>query len=391
MDLRKNQKIGLGKAVTILLVFLLVITGLALADSSYNVELNVDGEIKQISTKEKTIERMLEENGIILNKGDFINYDTKRSLFNIKEVLIKRDKTIKLVYNGKSKIYSNVTSSTIKEFIKDFKIDVQNKDILSSKLDKRLGIQDKIEVFTIRKEVSTKEEAIKAPVETKYDFNMKYGEEKVERKGQDGKKITTFLDTVEGGKKKNSHQINKKIQEPVSKIVIKGSKKETVEDIKFDTEYRNDSSMYVGKTKTIQSGQVGRLSRTLKIEGKKEEETSRKVIKQPIKEIIAKGTKQNSSSTYKYSIRDLEYHGVIRWSGYKFTYYSSRVLPGGALRIPGRHVSDGYVKDSNGYIVLASNPSIPKGTVINTPFGAKGKVYDRCASCSVNWYDVYVR
>lgn len=394
MNLKENKKIIWRRTAAALSMSVLLITGIVYAASPYNIELNVDGEIHEISTKEKTIEGMLEENGIILNKGDFINYNTEELLSDVKEITIKRNKTIELVYNGETKTYNNVTSSTVKEFIKDFKIDVEGKDIVSPALDKKLNSSDKVEVLTIREELSTKEEEIEAPVETKYDFTMNYGEEKVEREGQAGTKTTVFLDTITGGDSKKSRQIDEKIKEPISRIVVKGSKKEVTEDIAFDTEHRKDNSMYSDKSKTIQAGQPGKVSKVLKIEGNKEEEISRKVIKQPVKKIVAKGTKSrpvSSSSTSKYSIRDLEFHGVINWSGYKFTYYSQNVLPGTGLRIPGRHVANGYVKDKDGYIVLASNPSIPRGTIINTPFGAKGKVYDRCASCTLNWYDVYTR
>ncbi|MBS5943752.1 hypothetical protein [Varibaculum cambriense] len=93
-----------------------------------------------------------------------------------------------------------------------------------------------------------------------------------------------------------------------------------------------------------------------------------------------------SSSTAQYSLPALRRAGVVNWSGYKFTYYSQKVLPGGGLRIPGRHVNaDGFVADANGYIVLANDA--PKGTVINTPFGAPGKVYDR--GTRGNHFDVY--
>lgn len=78
--------------------------------------------------------------------------------------------------------------------------------------------------------------------------------------------------------------------------------------------------------------------------------------------------------------------GVVNSDGYKYTYYSQSVLPGGGLNIPGRHVSDGFVRDGNGYIVLANDA--PKGTIIETPFGA-GMVYDRGTVGS--HIDVYVQ
>lgn len=80
--------------------------------------------------------------------------------------------------------------------------------------------------------------------------------------------------------------------------------------------------------------------------------------------------------------------GVIHWNGWKWTWYSERVLPGGSLNIPGRHAdSDGYICDSNDYICLSSS-SLSKGTIVATPFGKGGKVYD--TGCASDVIDVYV-
>lgn len=100
------------------------------------------------------------------------------------------------------------------------------------------------------------------------------------------------------------------------------------------------------------------------------------------------------STSGEYSLSDLMFQGVINWGGYKFTYYSQGVLPGGGLSIPGRHVNgSGFVSDGDGYIVLAAPYGISHGTVFSTPFGAAGKVYDTCATCSTSpmWLDVYTR
>lgn len=86
------------------------------------------------------------------------------------------------------------------------------------------------------------------------------------------------------------------------------------------------------------------------------------------------------------SYEDFMVMGVVYSNGYKYTYYSQSVLPGGGLNIPGRHVSGGFVRDCNGYIVLANDA--PKGTIIETPFGT-GMVYDRGTYGS--HIDVYVQ
>ena len=92
-------------------------------------------------------------------------------------------------------------------------------------------------------------------------------------------------------------------------------------------------------------------------------------------------------SEFLYTAAEFKYHGVIYYENWKWTWYSQKVLPGEGLDIPGRHVdSNGYICDENGYICLASS-SLSKGTVINTPFGKKGKIYD--CGCAVNVIDVY--
>jgi hypothetical protein len=97
---------------------------------------------------------------------------------------------------------------------------------------------------------------------------------------------------------------------------------------------------------------------------------------------------QSVYSNAQVSLAQFLMQGVVYSGGFKFTYYSQSVLPGGGLQIPGRHVNAaGYVSDGDGYIVLAG--SAPIGTVYDTPFGFKGKIYDR--GTYGNHLDVYIR
>lgn len=106
------------------------------------------------------------------------------------------------------------------------------------------------------------------------------------------------------------------------------------------------------------------------------------------KKKITTSTTTSRSSTATYSAKQFKRLGVVRWGGRRWTWYSERVLPGRGLRIPGRHKdSNGYICDKNGYICLASR-DLSKGTVINTPFGKKGKIYDYCPISGT--VDVYV-
>ena len=80
--------------------------------------------------------------------------------------------------------------------------------------------------------------------------------------------------------------------------------------------------------------------------------------------------------------------GIIDWNGWRYTYYSEQVLPGGGLQIPGRWSDGQFVRDENGYLCVASNVNdLPFGTYVDTPFGT-GIVYD--CGCDPGIIDIYV-
>ena len=79
--------------------------------------------------------------------------------------------------------------------------------------------------------------------------------------------------------------------------------------------------------------------------------------------------------------------GVNYYNGRRETWYSQRVLPGGGLDIPGRHVAeDGTIRDEDGLICVAAD-DLPYGSLVETSLGL-GKVYD--CGCPAGTTDIYV-
>jgi hypothetical protein len=79
--------------------------------------------------------------------------------------------------------------------------------------------------------------------------------------------------------------------------------------------------------------------------------------------------------------------GVYYYNDRKETWYSQRVLPGGGLNIPGRHVAeDGTIRDADGYICVAAS-DLSYGSTVETSLGT-GKVYD--TGCAAGVTDIYV-
>ena len=77
--------------------------------------------------------------------------------------------------------------------------------------------------------------------------------------------------------------------------------------------------------------------------------------------------------------------GKILFNGHYETYYSQKVRPGKGLKIPGRHVSGGLVRDKDEYICVATT-LVEKGQTIETSLGT-GKRYDTCETA--NTVDIY--
>ena len=96
--------------------------------------------------------------------------------------------------------------------------------------------------------------------------------------------------------------------------------------------------------------------------------------------------KKEADARHSRMAASLQHNGTVCSGGYKYTWYSQRVLPGGGLKIPGRHVGlAGMIMDGSGRVCVASSTH-SWGTVLSTPFGT-ARVYD--SGCPYGIIDVY--
>ena len=109
------------------------------------------------------------------------------------------------------------------------------------------------------------------------------------------------------------------------------------------------------------------------------------VIEKEMSKTKERFKKETTTAAAQYTPQEFRRAGVIYYNGWKFTYYSEKVLPGKGLRIPGRHSDGNFVRDEDNYICVASS-DLPKGAVVDTPFG-EGKVYD--TGCPSGVIDIY--
>lgn len=103
--------------------------------------------------------------------------------------------------------------------------------------------------------------------------------------------------------------------------------------------------------------------------------------------IVTSGDSSSSGDGYL-TVSQLKFRGVVYYNGWRLTYYSQSVLPGGGLDIPGRHVEDGFVCDSDGRISVACS-TLPKGTIVKLPFVNHTEGVVRDSGCAAGTLDIY--
>lgn len=422
--LRKERSKILGAITGVLLM--LGVSTIVLASMPTPFEVQVDNRpTVQVTSGKKDTREALEELGLI--------YDEKDIFVGPKEVeegMKIQVKTIKDVKVNKDGIYFNARTNenSVKDFLDSAKIHYKETDLISPNLKDNLHDNIEITIKTYDEIINKKTEEVKFNTVKEYNFDKEVGHEKVLQKGQLGQReIITKIAKVSGIEVSKDVIQDRIVKKPIDKIIEIGTKEIKTEDIDFKTETRNNSSLLKGQTKVVQNGKLGQKQYIYEVKNNDRKLVKESIVKKPVNKIVEVGTKKAPvvstyasarkkkpvnkiievgtkkapvvsthasarKTTSQYSLRDLQFHGVIRWNGFKYTYYSQSVLPGSGLNVPGRHVSSlGYVTDGDGYIVGASNASIPKGTVFNSPFGAPIKIYDRCPECSPNWIDIYTR
>ncbi|HEL9630669.1 TPA: G5 domain-containing protein, partial [Streptococcus suis] len=149
-------------------------------------------------------------------------------------------------------------------------------------------------------------ETVEVPFETKVteSADLYTDEERVVVEGKAGtKEITTTYQTIKGVRQPNPTVTETVTEEPTTKEVLKGTKPiegtdsvtETVE-VPFKTEYVDDPTLLVGKTKVVTTGVNGSKTVTTTyqtIKGVRQENptVTEEITKQPVNEVIARGTK----------------------------------------------------------------------------------------------------
>ncbi len=246
-----------------------------------HVTIVIDGKEQVVSTFKNTVDEVLEENGITLEKKDKVDKKTSDVLAKTDKIEINRAVPVELVADGSVQSYLT-PEKTIRAFFNAENVTLYEKDKLSVNLDAQIvsGMS-----MTIDRAV---------PVELTAD-----GE--VVTILTPEKTVKEFLETekiVFNEKDKLSQSLEASIESGMKIAIVRVTSEviEEVESIAFGVQEKKDSSMLKGKSQVKQEGVEGekKITKEITYENGLEVariELSQEIVKEPVDKIVAIGTK----------------------------------------------------------------------------------------------------
>ena len=169
-------------------------------------------------------------------------------------------------------------------------------------------------------------------------------------------------------------------------LIVVQATQGSVSEASLHSQYTDGTKDFLVRDYVDENAQAELAAKREEEAKKVEEEAARKAEEEAAQQVAYDESYEDNSS-YSESYNESYYGdssgggvltrsgGVNYYNGNMETWYSQKVLPGGGLDIPGRHVAeDGTIRDADGYIVVASD-NYGYGSTVETSLGT-GKVYD---------------
>ena len=188
------------------------------------VTLNVNQHKWTIWTTANTVEGLLKEQKINLNKRDQISMKLHEPIKNKMELAIKLAVQLTLIDGGKKQqVWS--ASATVADFLTTQGIVLNKLDRIEPGITETINMNGEIKIIRVEKVTDVVEEPIQFAVVTKKDSTLQKGTQKTIAKGQHGLVSRKYEVILENGKEVNRELISEqKIREKQDQVVAVGTK-----------------------------------------------------------------------------------------------------------------------------------------------------------------------
>ena len=211
------------KILTVLAISALLSLG-AFMYSAKDISLEIDGKTREITTYANTVEGLLQEEEIQLDKMAYINHPLDTELENNMNITIKTPKIYTLTI-GNDMVEVKSIYTKVEDILKDLNVNLGDLDYTTPKLNDEVAYGSEIAITRVKEEMEEIQEAIPFETVVKKSDKLDQGTTKVAQEGKDGLKIKKIKNIFENNKLVRSEFIEEKIAEKaIPKIVEKGTR-----------------------------------------------------------------------------------------------------------------------------------------------------------------------
>lgn len=189
-----------------------------------DVILDVDGEVKTLTTYSQTVKELIDEEGIIVEEGAYVSPSLDTELENNLKIIIKNPKDYTIKVDGKS-IKINTIETITKDILNEANITLNPQDETDPALNSTVKDNGTIRVYRVEEKIINTDTKLPFEKQVISNSKMEIGTLKTLQKGKEGLKRTQVKEKYVDGVLVSSIVISDKvIEEPVAQVVEKGTK-----------------------------------------------------------------------------------------------------------------------------------------------------------------------
>ncbi|TFZ41424.1 DUF348 domain-containing protein [Soehngenia longivitae] len=223
MDRLKTDSFSKITVLVLLAIAMFLSLGMTFLQRS-DVTLNVDGEVRTLSTYSQTVKELIDEEGIVVEEGAYVSPSLDTELENNLEIIIKNPKDYTIRVDGKSIKITTIETIT-KDILREANITLNPQDETDPALNSIVKDNGNINVYRIEEKIITTDTKLPFEKQVISNSKMEMGALKTLQKGKEGLKRTQVKEKYVDGILVSSVIISDKIiEEPVTQVVEKGTK-----------------------------------------------------------------------------------------------------------------------------------------------------------------------
>ncbi len=211
------------KVLTVLVVAASLSLGVYMY-SAKEITLVLDEKTREITTYAETVEDLLQEEEILLDKLAYVSIPLDTKLDDNMKIIIKTPKPYTLAIGNNMDEVKSIYTKT-RDVLNDLNINLGDLDYTSPGLDEKLSYGDTISITRVKEVIEEVEEVIPYESIVQKSNKLDNGTTKVIQEGEDGVKIKTMKSTFENDELVDKILVKEEItKDAIPKITEKGTR-----------------------------------------------------------------------------------------------------------------------------------------------------------------------